>query len=158
MRASAAIPRNVAAKATAGLQVAALPYRVTEAGLEILLITTRRTRRWIVPKGWPIEGLAPSASAAREALEEAGISGEIQRDAIGHFHYFKVLRNDIGVPCKVDVFPLKVTRQRKTWAEKDMRELRWFTLAEARAAVQEPQLRKLILKFGLQFPVEPPEH
>ena len=151
MRTSVASPRLAVGKA-AGMQYAALPYRVTPDGnIEILLITSRRTRRWIVPKGWPIEGLEPSASAAREALEEAGICGEMQKESIGFFHYFKVLRHNVSVPCKVDVFALKVTRQRKTWPEKDERELRWFPLAEAAQTVEEPQLRKLIQKFGAQL-------
>ncbi len=152
MRTSVASPRPAAGKKAAGTQYAALPYRVApDGGVEILLITSRRTRRWIVPKGWPIEGLEPSASAAREALEEAGICGETQKEPIGFFHYFKVLRHNVNVPCKVDVFALKVTRQRKTWPEKDERELRWFALPEAAQAVEEPQLRKLILKFGAQL-------
>jgi 8-oxo-dGTP pyrophosphatase MutT (NUDIX family) len=133
------------------MQYAALPFRSTPDGIEILLITSRRTRRWVVPKGWPIEGLEPSASAAREALEEAGISGEVQKEPIGFFHYFKELRHGVHVPCKVDVFAMRVTRQRRSWQEKDEREARWFPLAEAARAVDEPQLRKLILKFGMQL-------
>ncbi len=151
MRMNVAPPRAATAKKTTGTQYAALPYRIVDGAVEILLITSRRTHRWIVPKGWPIEGLSPAASAAREALEEAGISGEVQAEPIGFFHYFKVLRNDINVPCKVDVFAMKVTRQRKNWAEKDARELRWYPLAEAAQTVTEPQLRKLILKFGAQI-------
>ena len=158
MRTSVAPPRAAAVKKTTGTQYAALPYRLTPEGVEILLITSRRTKRWIVPKGWPIEGLEPHASAAQEALEEAGISGEIQKSPIGFFHYFKELRHNINVPCKVDVFALKVTRQRRTWQEKDARAFKWFTLAEAAQHVNEPQLRKLILKFGLQFAAEPAKH
>ena len=158
MRTSVAPPRPAAVKKATGTQYAALPYRVTPEGVEVLLITSRRTKRWIVPKGWPIEGLEPHASAAQEALEEAGISGEIQKTPIGFFHYFKELRHNINVPCKVDVFALKVTRQRRAWPEKDARELKWFTLAEAAQHVNEPQLRKLILKFGLQFAAEPAKH
>ncbi|HXC57386.1 MAG TPA: NUDIX hydrolase [Rhizomicrobium sp.] len=155
MRTSVATPHAAAKKTSTGTQYAALPYRLTPEGVEILLITSRRTRRWIVPKGWPIEGLTPPASAAREALEEAGISGEMQKASLGFFHYFKTLRNNITVPCKVEVFALKVTRQRKTWAEKEAREQRWFGVAEAARLVGEPQLRRLILKFGAQFPAPP---
>jgi 8-oxo-dGTP pyrophosphatase MutT (NUDIX family) len=116
-----------------------------------LLITSRRTRRWVVPKGWPIRGLSPQASAAREALEEAGISGEMQGEQLGSFVYQKELRNGGSMPCTVEVFAMKVTRQRKTWLEKNARELRWFPLTEAAEAVDEPQLRKLILRFGAQI-------
>jgi 8-oxo-dGTP pyrophosphatase MutT (NUDIX family) len=158
MRASAAAPRTVAAKKASGTQYAALPYRVTERGIEVLLITTRRTHRWIIPKGWPIDGLEPPDSAAREALEEAGISGEMQKEPIGAFHYFKLLRNDVTVPCRVEVFAMKVTRQRKSWMEKDERELRWFPLDEAAQTVGEPQLRKLIAKFGAQVAAGADKH
>lgn len=148
MRASTAAPQ--ARKAT-GTQYAALPYRVGADGVEILLITSRRTHRWIVPKGWPIEGLDPAATAAREALEEAGISGEMSPAPIGFFHYFKLLRGDLSVPCKVDVFAMKVTRQRKTWQEKDARELKWYPAAAAAALVAEPELKRLIVRFAAQM-------
>jgi len=151
MRASPAIPRSIAARATAGEQVAALPYRVTETRLEVLLVTSRRTRRWIVPKGWPAQGLSPAANAAREALEEAGISGEIGDSSLGVFHYFKEMKHGVGVPCRVELFPLKVTRQRKTWAEKGVRDVKWFSVAEGAALVAEVELKRLILKFAAQF-------
>lgn len=155
MRASVAAPRTTVTKRTTGTQFAALPYRIAADGVEVLLITTRRTRRWIVPKGWPIEGLEPAESAAREALEEAGISGEVRKEPVGFFGYVKELRNNIAVPCRVEVFALKVTRQRKTWAEKDMREQRWFAVADAAKAVEEPGLKRLILKFGAQHAPKP---
>jgi 8-oxo-dGTP pyrophosphatase MutT (NUDIX family) len=151
MKATAATPRPAAAKKTTGIQYAALPYRVSAETVEILLITSLRTRRWIIPKGWPVEGQPPPACAALEALEEAGVSGEIEKTAIGQYRYFKHIRNGVGVPCNVDVFALKVTRERNTWAEKDGRERRWCTVAEAAAAVTEPQLRLLIAKFGAQM-------
>lgn len=151
MRTGAATQRTTALKRATGTQYAALPYRVTGDAVEVLLITSLRTKRWIVPKGWPIEGLEPAASAAQEALEEAGISGEVAREPIGFFSYSKALRNNIAVPVRVDVFALKVTRQRRTWPEKDAREYRWVPVAEAAALVEEPQLRKLIAKFGSQI-------
>ena len=151
MKATAALPRTAAAKKTTGIQYAALPYRVSEETVEILLITSLRTRRWIIPKGWPMDGREPSASAALEALEEAGVSGEIEKIPFGQYRYFKEIKNGGSVPCKVHVFALKVTRERKTWAEKDGRERRWCTVAEAVATVQEPQLRLLIAKFAAQM-------
>ncbi len=150
MKAASAIPRGIAARTTVGTQVAALPYRVTEAGIEILLITSRRTHRWIVPKGWPAKGSTPPADAAREALEEAGVSGEIGAEALGVFHYVKELKHGAGVPCRVSLYPLKVTRQRKSWSEKAARETKWHSIGEAAALVSEPELKRLILKFGAQ--------
>jgi 8-oxo-dGTP pyrophosphatase MutT (NUDIX family) len=143
-------PSHPAPAGSTGIQYGALPYRVTGHGLEILLITTRRTKRWIVPKGWPIEGLTPAKSAAREALEEAGISGEINAIPLGRFHYVKEFRQRVAVPCRVEVFALKVTRQRKNWDEKDARELKWVSVAEAVQMVEESGLRKLLHKFAGQ--------
>ena len=151
MKADITFPRTDATRRTTGIQYAALPYRVSGETLEILLVTSRRTRRWIIPKGWPTEGHPPSACAASEALEEAGVHGDIQKNAIGHYRYLKFHRNGTSELCKVDVFALKVTRERKAWEEKDERKRHWCTVTEAAAAVDEPQLRLLILNFGAQM-------
>ena len=83
-----------------------------------LLVTTRQTRRWIVPKGWPIKGLKPPRSAAREAYEEGGIRGTVGAKAIGVFSYDKALdANGVTVPCEVRVFPMIVKRQFDSWPE-----------------------------------------
>ena len=121
---------------------------MTGSTVEVLLITTLRSRRWIIPKGWPIAGQSAEASAAREALEEAGVSGEIGKKPIGSFRYFKQLKSGETVPCRVDVFPLKVSQQRKRWAEKDSRDMRWCTIEQALAQVAEAGLRQLIEKFA----------
>ena len=118
--------------------------------MEVMLITSRRTHRWIVPKGWPEAGSTAAADAAREALEEAGISGEIAEKPFGAFHYLKERKHGDGTNCRVNLFPLKVTRQRRTWLEKASREAKWFPFAEAAALVAEPELKRLILKFGAQ--------
>ncbi len=149
---SIASVRSVAAKRVCNTQYAALPYRIVHGALEILLITTLRTQRWIIPKGWPMEGLPAHAAAAREALEEAGVCGEISKEAIGSFSYYKQRKNGTMELCKVNVFALKVTRQRKTWAEKDARSARWCSVEDAAAAVIEPGLRQLIRKFGIAVP------
>ena len=151
MRANVAIPRSAETKRTTGIQYAALPYRVSGETVEILLVTSLRTHRWIIPKGWPQDGHEPSSCAAVEALEEAGVGGEIEKVAFGHYRYFKQIKNGVSLPCKVDVFALKVTRERKAWAEKDERKRRWCSVAKAAAAVDEPQLRLLILNFGAQM-------
>ncbi len=89
------IPRKPAkrkASAAVRIQYGALPYRFTpDAALEVLLVTTRQTRRWIIPKGWPIKGLRPPKSAAREAFEEAGVHGKIGAKPLGAFTYDKLL-------------------------------------------------------------------
>jgi 8-oxo-dGTP pyrophosphatase MutT (NUDIX family) len=127
-----------------------LPYRFSPlAALEILVLTTRQTRSWIVPKGWPIRGLRPSKSAAREAWEEAGVRGRIGAKPIGAFSYDKAL-DDTGstVLCEVKVFPLLVERQSEAWPEADQRIVQWVDPARAVALIKEPGLRTLVTAFA----------
>ena len=106
MRTNVATRRPAAAKKASGIQYAALPYRVAGGRLQVLLVTSRRTRRWIVPKGWPVEGMPASACAALEALEEAGVKGEVQKTPIGHYRYVKHHKNRASEPCQVEVYAL----------------------------------------------------
>lgn len=131
------------------LQLGALPYR-RRRDLEILLVTSRETRRWVLPKGWPMKRRTPQGAAAREALEEAGVKGDIAKQPFGAYHYDKRQPNGSVIPCRVDVFPLRVKRQGRTWPEAAQRTRRWFTLAEAIDAVDEPELKALIEQFGVQ--------
>ncbi len=131
----------------ARVQYAALPYRILE-GPEFLLITSRETRRWVVPKGWPVKGKKPHACAAQEALEEAGVKGKIAKRAIGCFSYFKRLPGNALVTCSVDVYPLTVERQLERWREQGQRSLGWFSAAEAAALVKEDELANLIDAFA----------
>ncbi len=128
-------------------QYAALPYR-DEGELQVLLITSRETRRWLIPKGWPMASRQPWDSAAREALEEAGVEGTIRRAAIGSYIYDKRMPGGVLVPCEVEVYPLKVARQRKQWREKDQREQRWFSVPEAIETVQEQGLKQILRAFA----------
>jgi 8-oxo-dGTP pyrophosphatase MutT (NUDIX family) len=151
MKAHVATREVTAVKRRSGVQYAALPYRVSGGVLEVLLVTSRRTRRWIVPKGWPVEGLQPPQCAAMEALEEAGVIGDVDRAPVGHYRYLKHHKSRPSEPCKVEVFALKVRQQRKSWSEGEERERRWCTPAEAAEAVSEPLLRLLILEFEERF-------
>ncbi len=103
----------------------------------------------MVPKGWPIKGLKPPQSAAREAYEEAGVRGAITGKAIGSFTYDKHLDEGRGeVPCEVKLFPLLVKRQLKSWPEMAEREWRWFDAESAAALVEEASLKTLIRDFA----------
>jgi 8-oxo-dGTP pyrophosphatase MutT (NUDIX family) len=130
---------------TPNLQYAALPFRRrADMHVEVMLITSRDTGRWLIPKGWPVPGLSPQGSAAREAQEEGGLVGRISDQAIGSFHYDKRLPDGSAVTCKVDVFALEVERQMGVWPERDERSRRWFAWEEAAEVVQEPELQTLI--------------
>jgi 8-oxo-dGTP pyrophosphatase MutT (NUDIX family) len=145
-----------AEKATAGadpaerLQFAALPWRVTRGRLEIMLVSSRETRRWIIPKGWPMAGRSASAAAAIEAMEEAGLLGVISETAFGSFRYSKRFARGEEL-CRVDVFPMRVSRQREHWPEKAERETQWFSVAAAIASVSDPELADLIAEFARGF-------
>ncbi len=128
------------------VQYAALPFKLSAAScVEVMLVTSRKTGRWIIPKGWPIKRKAPHASAACEALEEAGLLGNVGRDSIGSYSYQKRLRSGAVVTCDVQVFLLEVEGQLKDWPEKEERRFHWFSPAEAADVVQEPALSEIIL-------------
>ncbi|PVM92977.1 NUDIX hydrolase [Caulobacter endophyticus] len=129
-------------------QVAALPWRAQGAGLEILLVSSRETRRWVIPKGWPMKDRLDHQAAAQEAYEEAGLDGVIVETPFGDYEYLKRLKSGAGRLVKVDVYPMKVTGEHATWPEKGQRTLRWVTPVEAALAVQEPELRALIARFA----------
>lgn len=125
-------------------QVAALPVFTDESGERwVLLITSRETKRWIIPKGWPMRGRKDFNAAAREALEEAGVIGRVGKDPIGRYAYWK-RQTDFIELCEVDVYQLDVTGQLETWREKGQRETAWFPVDEAAYKVDEPGLRDVI--------------
>lgn len=131
-------------------QVAALPLRVKEGQVQVLLITSRDTRRWIVPKGWPIKGETSVRAAEIEALEEAGAVGDLHPDPIGHYSYRKVLSEDEDCLCRVAVFPMRVQRLEKTWKEQSERKRKWFMAKEAAKRVREPELAEILRTLSRQ--------
>src|SRR5215203_4403250 len=128
-------------------QIGALPFRLDDGQLRVMLITSRETRRWVIPKGWPMRGLKPHRAAEREAYEEAGLKGHIGKVAVGVYAYEKRLANGVAVPCEVSVFPLRVTSQRKRWPEMGQRDGRWLSPDEAADLVQEDGLQHLLRGF-----------
>jgi 8-oxo-dGTP pyrophosphatase MutT (NUDIX family) len=122
------------------LQVAALPIVVGEDGIaRVHLLTSRETKRWVIPKGWPMKGLKPHEAAAQEAVEEAGLRGKVGKKPIGRYTYFKRREAHFDV-CVVDVFLLHVEKQAKTWREQGQRQTKLFTLDEAIELVEETGL------------------
>jgi 8-oxo-dGTP pyrophosphatase MutT (NUDIX family) len=130
-------------------QFAALPWRRdSEKGVEVLLATSRDTKRWVIPKGWPMKGRKPHIVAAIEAMQEAGLHGRIGKERLGEFRYEKRMKGGGAIDCRVEVFSLEVERQRKKWPEKGQRVTFWFPYALAAQQVDEPELRQIILAFG----------
>ena len=128
-------------------QVAALPFRIDDAAeneVSILLVTSRDTKRWVLPKGNLMFGIAPHRAAAREAEEEAGVRGTIARKPLGRFPYRKWRSAKRFDMAKVDVFALKVSKILSSWKEQGQRERRWVSRDEAAEMVDEPELRLLI--------------
>lgn len=134
-------------------QVAALPWRATfgpngSPRIEILLISSRETGRWVVPKGWSMRGKTNPQAAKQEAYEEAGIDGRIDTSSIGDYHYLKRLKTGEGRMVTVEVFPLEVTGEHAAWPEMGQHTLQWMNSIEAALAVDELELRALIAKFA----------
>ena len=128
-------------------QVAALPWRRGPDGIEILLVTSRETRRWVTPKGGRMSGKTDAEAAAQEALEEAGIEGVVGERPLGTFRYLKVLKRRASRWCVVAVYGLEVTAEHADWQERDERERAWVSRDEAVRRVDEPDLKALVAAF-----------
>lgn len=147
-RDTAAIPTPAAQAAKP--QVAALPLRWKDGKLRVLLITSRTTRRWIIPKGWLMDGETPARAAEIEAIEEAGAVGRLNPKPLGHYHYRKVLSDTDAVLCRVTVYPLTVTRLDKAWKEQAERTRKWVSAKEAARRVHEPELAEILRGLARQ--------
>ena len=131
-----------------GIQYAALPYRFEGRQVRILLITSRETGRWVIPKGWPMKGLKPQDSAAVEAAEEAGVTGQVEGRPIGSYRYLKRLKGERETAVQVIVFAFHVDEQAPQWKEQHQRDFEWFSYRKAASQVAEPSLRRIIRDFG----------
>ncbi|CAN5304164.1 hypothetical protein BH10PSE2_BH10PSE2_19950 [soil metagenome] len=129
-------------------QVAALPWRVIDEQRQILMITSRETRRWVIPKGGRMAGKTDPEAAAVEAWEEAGLQGDIAQTPLGAFRYSKRLKSGEDRLCVVSVFPMKVLIQLGDWPEASERRRQWMSPDDAARAVHEPDLAELILGFA----------
>lgn len=129
-------------------QTAALPWRFGEGGrVEIMMVTSRVSGHWLIPKGWPMPGKTDAQAAGQEALEEAGITGRICDVALGSYRYEKLLKDGSSIDCTVSVYALEVTEERKNWCEKAARTRRWLPLEDAAARAYEPGLSALLARL-----------
>jgi uncharacterized protein len=122
-----------------------------DASIRIMLVTSRQTRRWIIPKGNVDDGMTPHAAAAQEAEEEAGVRGKVSRNALGSFTYDKRIVGSICVTATIDVFPLAVREVMDEWKESKWRRRRWFTLDEVADAIEEQELHEIITTFAAKL-------
>lgn len=129
-------------------QFAALVYRIKDGDMQILLITSRGTGRWIIPKGWPMLGMRPAQAAAQEAWEEAGVKGNVTDQCIGLYSYYKTGTKRGTLPCLVNVYPVHARRLKKKYPEAGERRRKWFSPKKAAKLVKEPELSKLIKSFN----------
>jgi len=127
-------------------QFGALCYRVQNDKVQVLLITSRGTGRWIIPKGWPIGGATPAEAALQEAWEEAGVDGKVQGNSLGIYSYVK---QDDGehLPCVVAVFAVKVRGLKTKFPEVDQRTRKWFSCKKAATLLDDPELRQIVARF-----------
>ncbi len=130
------------------VQLAALCYRHKAAGKQVLLVTSRDTGRWVIPKGWPIAGTNSTGTALQEAWEEAGVkTGDLDKDPIGAFTYDKRLNAGWSVPVQTVVYPVAVTKMCEVFPEARERDRKWVSPEQAANLVQEPELKKLLIAF-----------
>ncbi len=128
-------------------QAGAIPFRHDPSGFRVLLITSRDTGRWIIPKGGIERGLTAAQSAEREAYEEAGVEGTLDHIPLGFFTYNKRLRSGASKPAIVEVYAMRVEKQLKKWPERSQRRLEWMPVLKAMALVQEPGMVQLLRRL-----------
>lgn len=133
-------------------QFAALCYRVKKGKVQILLVTSRRSKRWIAPKGWPMEGKTPAASALCEAWEEAGVIGQAEERCLGVYCYEKTVSGQDDLSCMAMLYPVAVKALAKKYPEVGQRRRRWVSRKKAAGMVAEPDLALLIRRFSPKLP------
>lgn len=142
-----------------GQQIAALPIRWDASGkMQVLMVTSRGTGRWVMPKGWTMDGKKPWRAAEIEAMEEAGAEGYISTEKLGVYHYCKSLDDGERIKCRVRLYPMIVEKLNKNWKERRDRTRRWFSIRTAAKKVDEPELRDLLLSLAKKPQKQPIIH
>jgi 8-oxo-dGTP pyrophosphatase MutT (NUDIX family) len=128
-------------------QFGALCYRLRDGKVEVLMISSRKSGRWIIPKGWPMDDMTPTQAAATEAHQEAGVKGTAYDVCLGGYSYVKVVENKGEVPVMVMVYPIKVKRLLTDYPERDQRKRKWVSLKKAGEKLSDPELATLVRQF-----------
>lgn len=136
-----------AEKTSLRTQFGVLGYRIQRDKVQVLLVTSRTSKRWILPKGWPVDGSTPIEAAKREAYEEGGIEGKVTSNCIGIYSRTKSLGQDKDLPCVVAIYPMRVSRLLPDYPEKSHRKRKWFSQKKAASVVDNPELRQIIEGF-----------
>ncbi|MBD1202764.1 MAG: NUDIX hydrolase [Rhodobacteraceae bacterium] len=140
-------------------QFGALCWRMHRGRVEVLLITSRDSGRWVIPKGWPMAGKRPDEAARQEAWEEAGVTGDSAETALGIYSYDKTRKTKEALPCVVAVYPLRVERLAARFPERAERRRRWFSAEQAARMVAEPELRAMLTQLASDpMALHPPEN
>lgn len=126
------------------LQIAALCYRMDKDEPQVLLVTSRSTRRLILPKGWPIMKSRAHKTARTEAYEEAGVLGKVSKKPYGRFRSYKGHKAGLKLRTDVLVYLIEVKRQLEDFPEKGQRDLLWLSIPEAIKKADEPGLARLL--------------
>lgn len=149
LKALAASPETLRAKAFRRQCGAIVFRRAAESAalVEVLVITSRDTGRWVIPKGWPMKNRKPHEAAAIEALQEAGVRGKASKKSLGQYTYLKRLDTGVDVPCIVDLYQIEAETLEDEFKEKGQRVLEWVTPSEASRRVQEPELKSILRSF-----------
>ncbi len=132
-------------------QIGALCYWSNDKNIKILLITSRRSKRWIIPKGWKVDMMSNRKSVALEAWEEAGVQGRVSKRSIGTYYYRKRSGKNDFLTCAVRVFALDVKARKKKFPERGERKLKWVNLNTAIDLVTEPELKTVIKNFAARI-------
>ncbi|WP_245544326.1 NUDIX hydrolase [Oceanicola granulosus] len=135
-----------AKKAEARTQFAVLPWRVVDGKVRICLVTSRGTRRWILPKGWPMDRTTPAEAAAIEAWEEAGLSGEVDHQPLGLYSYRKLIGED-AIPVIAVVYVMRVIDIADDYPESDQRKRKWLSRKKAADRLEDPELSHIVRHF-----------
>ena len=129
-------------------QAGVIAYRILDGKVRVLLMTSRDTGRWIIPKGTVNARSMPSKTAEKEAYEEAGVRGTITSSIpLGIYTYFKKLESGEVRAATVEVYLLRIKERLKKWPEKGERKLSWVTTKEAVGLVEEPGVVPLLRRL-----------